>query len=397
MILAEGSVGSYTNVMRIIMSDRAYVTIDLNQLVLNVVEIEKHIGTNTKILCVIKTNAYGHGAVAVAKAIENLNVVEGFAVATAKEALELREANINKRILLLGYSFEEDYEDLIRNHVTICVFQEEVAKNLSKVATKLDMKCNLHLKIDTGMNRIGITPDEDGLALARKIQALSNVTIEGMFTHFAYADEEKQDKTVLQNRGFLDFVKKAEQVLEIPHLLKHSANSAGILGDMGTEYDFVRAGIILYGIYPSIHVNVPTEIRPILSFRSTIVFLKTVPMGTPISYGGTYITNNVTKVATIPVGYGDGYPRDLSNKGYVLVRGVKAPIIGRICMDQFMVDVTHIPDVTEGDVVTLIGIDGEEHISVEELSSMSSHFYYEIPCCLTNRVERKYISHINHR
>ncbi len=375
------------------MSDRAYVTIDLNQLVLNVQEIEKHVGANTKILCVIKTNAYGHGAVAMAKAVESLDVVEGFAVATAKEALELREANISKRILLLGYSFHDDYVDLIRNHVTICVFQEDVAKNLSRIATELGMECDLHLKIDTGMSRIGITPNEEGLVLTKKIHELPNIKIEGMFTHFAYADEEEQEKTIIQNKTFQEFVAKAEQLLEIPHLLKHSANSAGILGDQGTDFDFVRAGIILYGIYPSIYVNVPKEIKPILSFRSTIVFLKTVPKGTAISYGGTYITENATKVATIPVGYGDGYPRDLSNKGYVLIRGVKAPIIGRICMDQFMVDVTHIQDVAEGDVVTLIGTDGSEHISVEELSSMSSHFYYEIPCCLTNRVERKYISH----
>ncbi|MFI3200401.1 MAG: alanine racemase [Eubacteriales bacterium] len=372
------------------MVQRAYLEIDLDQLRRNIGEISRYLSSHTKIMCVIKTNAYGHGSVQVASAVESLDVVEGFAVATVSEAMELRNAGIYKRILLLGFCFEEELETLIANDITVTCFQERIFLEASRIATLLGKECSVHVKVDTGMSRLGVLPDNEGLEMLHRVNQLPNINIEGMFTHFACADQLDQKMTKKQSEVFDSYVTCVQKQLNRSMLLRHSSNSAGILTNNGADLDFVRAGIILYGIHPSKEVSLPNRIKPILSFKSTIILLKRIPANTAVSYGATYVTDKERLIATIPVGYGDGYPRDLSNKGSVLVRGQKVSIVGRICMDYFMIDVSSVEQVQEGDVVTLIGRDGEEEITIEDISQNSSHFYYEIPCCLTNRVKRIY-------
>lgn len=372
------------------MVQRAYLEIDLDQLRRNIGEISRYLSSHTKIMCVIKTNAYGHGSVQVASAVESLDVVEGFAVATVSEAMELRNAGIYKRILLLGFCFEEELETLIANDITVTCFQERIFLEASRIATLLGKECSVHVKVDTGMSRLGVLPDNEGLEMLHRVNQLPNINIEGMFTHFACADQLDQKMTKKQSEVFDSYVTCVQKQLNRSMLLRHSSNSAGILTNNGADLDFVRAGIILYGIHPSKEVSLPNRIKPILSFKSTIILLKRIPANNAVSYGATYVTDKERLIATIPVGYGDGYPRDLSNKGSVLVRGQKVSIVGRICMDYFMIDVSSVEQVQEGDVVTLIGRDGEEEITIEDISQNSSHFYYEIPCCLTNRVKRIY-------
>jgi alanine racemase len=293
--------------------------------------------------------------------------------------------------LILGYTFPDSYEEFILKDIRPAVFTYEMAQELSKKAAELGKKCRLHIKLDTGMTRIGICPDKEGLELIRRIAALPGLEIEGIFTHFATADETDKTKTYKQLESFKNFAGKAESELGINIPLWHCSNSAGIADIPEANMDAVRAGIILYGLWPSREVEKAhnIDIRPVLSLKSRVVYVKTVPEGTQISYGGTFTTARKTNVATICIGYGDGYPRGLSNKGYVIIKGHKAPIIGRVCMDQFMVDVTDIGEpVIIGDVVTLIGRDGDEIITMEELGDLSGRFNYELACDIGKRVPR---------
>lgn len=373
--------------------DRAWAEIDLDAVQFNIESIRKNINENTKIIAVIKTDGYGHGAEYIAQILENEQSIWGYAVATAEEAFLLRDCNIRKPILILGYTFPYSYERLIADNIRPTVFMLETAKMLSDIALKNGQKCKIHIKIDTGMTRIGIHPDEAGIDLIRQICELPGLEIEGIFTHFATADEVDRTKAYHQMQIFKNYVDKIQSSLRIEIPMKHCSNSAGIVEMPEANMDAVRAGIILYGLWPSeaVEADGKIQLKPVLSLKSRIVYVKTVPKGQEISYGGTYTTSRNTRVATICIGYGDGYPRSLSNIGYVLIKGKKAPILGRVCMDQFMVDVTDInEEICVGDKVTLIGKSGEECITMEELGTLSGRFNYELACDLGKRIPRIY-------
>ena len=374
------------------MSKRCYARIDLNALMNNVNAMKNHLQEGTKIAAVIKTDGYGHGAVPIAKKLDEVEYIWGFAVATIEEAMELKDAGISKPILIIGFVFEDDYELMVEHDIRTAVFTLDMAEKLSMTAIRLNKEYPVHIKVDTGMARIGCMADEEGVQLVSKISKLPMIQIEGIFTHFAKADEADKTPAKKQLALFHSFVDKVEKEAGITIPMKHCSNSASIIEISEANMDMVRAGIILYGLWPSDEVDKNIiSLSPVMSLYSSVSYIKTVPEGTEVSYNGTYVTKRVTKIATVPVGYGDGYPRSLSNKGYVLIHGMKAPIIGRICMDQFMVDVTDIPDVRIGDVVTLIGTDGNETITIEMLGSMCDRFNYEFVCDLNKRVPRIYI------
>lgn len=369
---------------------RVYASVDLDAILYNLDRMKKNCRYDTKILAVIKADGYGHGALAIARELESVSYVFGYAVATAEEAIELRKNRIQKPILILGYTFPYCYKDLVQYAIRPTVFQFETARKLSDLAVQEHTKCKIHTKIDTGMSRIGIFPDDTGLALIGQIMQLPGIEIEGIFTHFARADEKDKTFAKKQFEIFQNFVREVEKITG-KIAIKHCSNSAGILELPEANMDLVRAGIAMYGLWPSSEMNKNLmALKPALEWKSHIVFLKELPVGKAISYGGTFETNRVSKIATIPVGYGDGYPRSLSNKGYVLVRGQKAKICGRVCMDQFMVDVTDIINVQENDEVTLIGVDGEATITMEEMGDISGRFNYEFACDMNKRVPRLY-------
>ena len=370
---------------------RGYAEVDLDAVVSNLRNMKAVIDEKTRMIGVIKTDAYGHGSVPIAQASEELDFMWGFAVATPEEAMLLRKEGIRKPILILGYSFPYCYETLALEEIRPCVFREDSLPLLQEAARKTGRVIKVHIKADTGMGRIGITPDEKGLAFFEKVLSCENIEIEGLFTHFARADETDKTSAREQLARFLQFSEAAEKRFGIRIPLKHCSNSAGILELPEANLDLVRAGVTMYGLYPSEEVGRDTvSLKPALSLYSHIVFIKTVPAGQPISYGGTYVTEKKMRVATVPMGYGDGYPRSLSNKGCVLIGGKRAPILGRVCMDQFMVDVTDIPEAKEGDRVVLLGFDGEEHLSAEELGEASGRFNYELACDFGKRIPRIY-------
>ncbi|MDO4965786.1 MAG: alanine racemase [Lachnospiraceae bacterium] len=369
---------------------RIWAEIDLNNLIKNMNNFHSIINDSTKIICVIKADGYGHGAVKLANELIKLPYLHGFAVATAEEAFELREAGIFHPILILGYTFKEDYEQLIEQNISLTVFTKEMADEISEAACKINKDVLVHVKVDTGMSRIGITPDDNGLEIVKYIASKRNTKIEGMFTHFARADELDKTKANAQLKKYSDFVKLVtSNGIEIP--IKHCSNSAGIIEMKDANFDVVRAGITLYGLWPSNEVTKDViPLYPLMTLKSSVVCVKDLEPGREISYGGTYTTKDTRKIATISAGYADGIPRGLSNKGYVLIRGKKAPIVGRVCMDQFMVDVTDIDSVTVRDEVVIIGSQGNETITAEEVGDISGRFNYELVCDITKRVPRIY-------
>lgn len=368
--------------------ERATVEIDLGAVRANLKAIRARLGDDTPILAVVKADAYGHGAVYVAKAVDDLAAFYG--VAVIEEALELRAAGITKPILVLGYTDPSRYRELIHHDIRPSIFTWEAAVALSGAAMMEGKVARLHLAVDTGMTRIGFHPTEENAALIARIAKLPNLMIEGMFTHFACADETDKTSARRQQKLFFDFREKLSMLsIEIP--ICHCSNSAGIMEFEDAHMDMVRAGIILYGLYPSDEVDQSMlTLRPALSLRARISHVQTVPAGTGISYGSTYVTERESVIATVPLGYADGWPRQLSNKGRLLVHGQYAPIAGRVCMDQFMIDVTGIPDVKVGDTVTLIGRDGDRFIPIEEPAALAGSFQYELPCVLSKRIPRKY-------
>ena len=372
--------------------ERVYIQVDLDAIKENVQNMKANIAPETKMMAVIKTDGYGHGAVPIAQVLEDYDYIFGYAVATPEEAMALRVANITKPILILGYTFPYAYDSMALQQIRPAVFREDSLPLLNQSAKKCQTKMKVHIKVDTGMGRIGITPDVYGIEFIKKVLSYDHLEIEGIFTHFANADVADKTNVNAQLKRFSDFVEQVEQTLKITIPIKHCANSAAIMELPNANKNLVRAGITLYGLYPSDEVDKNTvSLRPALSLFSKIVFVKEIHEGQGISYGSTYIAKEDRKVATIPVGYGDGYPRSLSNKGHVLIRGKKAPILGRVCMDQFMVDVTDIPDVKEGDVVTLLGRDGEEQITAEYLGDLSVRFNYELVCDLGKRIPRAFM------
>ena len=370
---------------------RVYAAVDLDAICYNMEHMHANLKPGTRMIGVIKTDGYGHGAVPIGRELEKLDYVFGYAVATAEEALILRHAGITKPILILGYTFPYCYEELIRQEVRPAVFRQDTIDELAACAARLHKTVKVHIKVDTGMTRVGIRPDESGLAFVDKVLHTEGIELEGIFTHFARADETDKSCARKQLDRFREFIRQIEKSFDYSIPVKHCSNSAGIVELPEANMDVVRAGITLYGLWPSDEVSrdiVP--LKPALTLKSHIVYIKEVDEGVAISYGGTYVTPKKMRVATIPVGYGDGYPRGLSNKGHVLIRGKKAPILGRVCMDQFMVSVEDIPDAQEGDEVTLIGTDGAEQITMEELGGLSGRFNYELACDLGKRIPRVY-------
>lgn len=368
--------------------NRVYAKIDLDAIEFNLKSMEAKISEHTKIIAVVKTDGYGHGAAEISKEIESDDKVFGFAVATAEEAYSLRKNKITKPILILGYTFAEDYEELVRLQIRPAVYSYDMAKVISEAAAKVKKTAKIHIKLDTGMSRIGYQVTQEAADEILRISKLSGIEIEGMFTHFARADETDKTsayKQIAQYQKMVDMLR--ERNIEIP--LKHCSNSAGIAEIPEANMDLVRAGITLYGLWPSEEVSRDSlALHPVMELKSKIVHIKTLEAGRCISYGGTYQLTESKRIATIPVGYGDGYPRSLSNKGYVLIHGKKAPILGRVCMDQFMVDVTDIPEADMLDTVTLLGEDGGQFLGMEELGELSGRFNYEFACDITKRVPR---------
>ncbi len=372
--------------------ERVCALIDLDNIDHNITQIENVIKAPQGIYAVIKADGYGHGAVPIAKVLESHDKVKGYAVATAEEAMQLQDAGIKKDILVIGYTFPYAYEEMIKRGIRLTVFRDDMLEQLEETAKRLSKNAIVHIKVDTGMSRIGISPYDDGLWLIRKALNLEHIEVEGVFTHFARADETDKKSANEQYELFRSFVEGVEEETGFKFKVKHCSNSAAIIEMPYAHMDAVRAGIILYGLWPSDEVDKKKiDIRPVMSLISHITFIKTVPKGTPISYGGTFVTERPTVVATIPVGYADGYPRALSNKSYVLIHGKKAPVLGRVCMDQLMVDVTFIPEAKESDTVTLIGKDGDEVITMESLSDLSDHLNYELVCDIGKRVPRLFV------
>ena len=370
---------------------RTCATVDLDAIVENMRNMKKNIAEETKLIGVIKTDGYGHGSVPIARCLEQEDFMYGFATATVEEAHILRSAGITKPILILGYTFPYCYEMLVREEIRPAVFRYDTIPELAEAARKLGRKVKVHIKVDTGMGRIGVSPDEEGLAFVKELMKQEEIIVEGIFTHFARADEKDKTAACEQLRKFQNFIQMIEEQLGLKIPVKHCANSASILELPQTCMDVMRAGITMYGLYPSEEVDrecVP--LKPALSWYSQIVYCKVLHKGQSVSYGGLFTAPCDMRIATVPVGYGDGYPRSLSGKGYVLIRGQRAPILGRVCMDQFMVDISNIPQAREGDRVTLLGSDQEEHISAELLGAISGRFNYELVCDIGKRVPRIY-------
>lgn len=370
---------------------RVYARIDLDAIAYNMEQMKHNLGPETKVMAVIKADGYGHGAVQIAEMLEGIDYIWGFAVATLDEAVVLRTEGIQKPILVLGCVFPDQYMAMLKHNIRMNVYTEEMAESISQMAAREGMTAHMHIKLDTGMARLGFDISEESVAAICRISQMKNVIMEGIFTHFAKADET--DKTFTQKQ-IKEFSWMVDQLKEkgITFQYLHCANSAAIIDVKEANFDLVRAGISTYGLYPSEDVQKEqVRLKPALALKSHVAFVKDIEAGTPISYGGTFISEQKMKIATIPVGYADGYPRNLSNHGHVLIRGKKAPIVGRVCMDQFMVDVTNIDGVCFGDKVTLIGTDGNEIITVEDLSELSGRFNYEFICDLGKRIPRVYV------
>lgn len=368
--------------------ERVRAEIDLDAVRENITNLKALTKAGTKMMAVVKADGYGHGAIAVAKALRNL--VDGYAVATVEEGVALREASVDKMVLILGITFPEYAGKVVSYGLSQVVSSLEEAEALSAAAVKRNTRAKVHIGLDTGMGRIGFPDKDESIDTIKKISELPGITIEGIFTHYARCDEADKTSVKDQLKRYSDFVDKVEAAgIHIP--IHHASNSAGIIELPESNFDMVRSGITTYGLYPSNEVSKDKAVlKPAMRLVSHVTFVKTVPAGTGISYGSTFVTAHETKVATIPVGYADGYPRQLSNKGSVLIGGNRVPILGRVCMDQMMVDVTEISDVKPGDEVVLVGSQGNESISAEELGDLSGRFNYELVCDITARVPRVY-------
>ena len=370
--------------------NRVCAEIDLDAISYNMEQLKKRIGKDARLIAVVKTDGYGHGALPIAQMFEEVPYVWGYAVACLEEGAALRDSGIRKPILVLGCVFPDQYEDMVRMDIRPAVYTEEMARAMSEEAVRQGKTVHFHIKIDTGMGRIGFPADGESAQAVLRISRLPNVETEGMFTHFAKADETDKTYTLMQHEKFL-WMKSQMERLGVDVRYFDCDNSAGIIDFPDMKHDLARAGIAMYGMYPSEEVRKEAvDLRPALTLVSHVTYVKEVEPGTSISYGGTFTAPKKMRIATIPVGYGDGYPRSLSNKGEVLIHGKRAKILGRVCMDQFMADVTEIPETRFMDRVVLVGEDGDDRITVEELADLSGRFNYEFVCCLGKRIPRVY-------
>ncbi|MBR1442843.1 MAG: alanine racemase [Firmicutes bacterium] len=368
---------------------RIMAEIDLDNIGHNMREIKKRVG-DTKVLAVVKADAYGHGAVETAK-VCLYNGADWLGVAMCDEGAKIRENNIHVPILILGYTPEAQIEEVIRYGLTQAVFSYETAVKISEAAKKINMTALVHIKIDTGMGRIGFFANDESIEEIMKISCLPNIKITGMFTHFATADEKDKTFTREQYEKFM-FMKNELEKRGMNDIICHCANSGAIIDMPELNVDMVRAGIIIYGMYPSEDVRKDIlELKPAMSLKTHISYIKEVEEGTSIGYGRTFFTKRKSRIATIPVGYADGYSRLMSNRGRVLINGKYADVVGNVCMDQIMADITDIDGVNVNDEVVLMGKMGDNEISAEELAQLQGTINYEIVCNVGKRIPRVYI------
>ena len=370
--------------------ERVLAIVDLDAIAYNIRNIRKKTAEGTGIIGVIKADAYGHGSVETAEVLLE-NGADWLAVAVVDEGLNLRKHGIDAPVLLLGYTPELRLVDVIENGFIQTVYSYDTAKKLSDAAERLGKRASVHIKIDTGMGRIGYRVNEESADEIVEISKLPGIDVNGMFTHFSTADEADKEYTIMQYKKFLKMNEMLEERgLHIP--VKHASNSAAIMDFDDMMLDMVRPGIILYGAYPSDEVKKGNlSLRPAMSIKTHVSYVKYVEAGDSISYGRKYTAPGKRRIATIPVGYADGFIRAYSNGGKVLIRGQYAPIVGRICMDQFMVDVTDIEGVEVNDEVVLMGRQGDGEISADFIASVLKTINYEVFCTLSKRVPRQYI------
>lgn len=374
---------------------RTKARIHLDRIENNLEQMKGNIGQDVKMLAVLKADGCGHGALPVGKTLEAKEYLWGFAVATLDEAVVLRKGGIQKPILVLGCTFPEQISLAIEYDIRQTIYTLEMAEEVSKIAEEQKKAALVHIKIDTGMSRLGFPVEEDSVKKIQSIYELPYLQMEGLFTHFAKADEVDKTFTKEQIEKYL-WIRKELEKKGIVFSMYHISNSAAIIDVKEANLDLVRAGIATYGLYPSQEVQKEAVLlQPAMEWFSKVAHVKWIEAGSSVSYGGTYIAKTRVKVATIPVGYADGYPRSLSNKGWVLIHGKKAPILGRVCMDQMMVDVTEIEDVKFRDEVVLVGRSGDLEITVEELATLSERFNYEFVCDISKRVPREYVKNGN--
>lgn len=365
---------------------RVWADIDLDAIRKNIETMRSYIPAGKKLLAVIKANAYGHGAVEVADALDDL--AEYYGVACIEEAIELRKAGVIKPILILGATDGSLFEEIVQYDITQTIFTMEQARGLSDAAKKLGKTAKLHIKIDTGMNRIGFACVQQSVPEIAAISKMPNLVMEGIFTHYFKADVVDKATADNQLTAYAQMIKWLEEA-GVTFEIRHISNSAGIMEMPNDTYDMVRSGISTYGLYPSEEMNKEACILyPAMEFKSHVTYVKTVKAGETVGYGGTYTLPEDKRIATVGIGYADGYPRALSNQGRMLIHGMYAPIVGRVCMDQTMIDVSDIPDVNIGDEVVLVGRQGHNLLSVEELADMSLSFNYEFVCNVNRRVPR---------
>lgn len=366
---------------------RVWAEVDLDAIRANIITMKNCVPNGKKLLAVIKANAYGHGAIELARELDDL--ADYYGVACIDEAIELRRANIAKPILILGYTDQSYYQELVTYGITQTVFSYEQAKALSQVAGAMGKTAIIHIKLDTGMNRIGYPCNEESVQEICRICELTNLKIEGVFTHYYKADAKDKTEAMQQLQKYTDMLNRLEE-RGVTFAIRHISNSAGIMEMPNEQYDMVRSGISTYGLYPSEEMDKSCVLKPAMAMKSRITNVKRVPAGESIGYGATYTLDRERVIATVGVGYADGYPRALSNQGRMLVKGQYVPIVGRVCMDQTMIDVTDVSAISVGDEVVLFGSQGENLLSVEELAEMSASFNYEFVCDVNRRVPRVY-------
>ena len=366
-----------------------WAEINLDNLANNIREVRRVTNPKTKVSAVIKADGYGHGAVAIAQTLLE-NGADRFAVATLSEALQLRKEFKETQIMVLGYTPEHLAQEIIQNNIIQTIYSLEQAKEFSKVAKQLNKNIVVHIKIDSGMNRLGMLCSEDTVNTVLDISKLDNLVIEGIYTHFAAADELDKTYTKMQVEKFSKIVEQIDKKgLSIP--IKHVSNSAAIIDMPEFNFDMVRAGIMLYGLYPSQSVNHErVNLKEVMCLKAKIARVKEIEAGSGISYGLTYKCEHKTKIATLPIGYADGYTRMLSNKAKVLVKNKIVPVLGNICMDQCIIDVTNL-DVKMGDEVVLYGGDNKDGISIDSVANLLNTISYEIVCMVDKRVPRVYL------
>lgn len=374
---------------------RTWAQINLDALDNNITQIKSVIDPSAKLCAVVKADCYGHGYEYTAQQMQESGA-DWFAVSNLAEALQLRKAGIDRPVLILGYTPPDKVRELVYNDISQAVYSLSYAEALSENAALYGVTVNAHIKVDTGMSRIGFlyhdsVEDYPVIDEIEKVCSLPGINPEGIFTHFSSADcADGELFTRLQYDLFLSACDRLA-ARGIYFEIRHCSNSAGILSYREMNFDMVRAGIILYGLYPSSAVERPVKLLPVMELKTVISMLKTVPAGTPVSYGRTFTAEHEMRIATVPIGYADGYPRRLSNKMSMLVNGHRAPVIGNVCMDQTMLDVTGIDNVFEGKQITVFGKDGGAYISVDELAEKAGLINYEVLCSLSRRVPRVYI------